>query len=73
MVRYLIMDPIPMCLSVFQTFRIVPIICNTTSHVLSPVMDFIGYSILRLLRITYHAVYSYSSSELWMGRYAIGY
>ena len=26
-----------------------------------------------LLRITYHAVYSYSSSELWMGRYAIGY
>ena len=68
-----IMDPIPMCLSVFRTFRIIPIICNTTSHVLSPVMDFIGYSILHLLRLTYHAVYSYSSSELWMGCYAIGY
>ena len=56
-----------MCLSVFRTFRIVPIICNTTSHVLSPVMDFIGYSILRLLRITYHAVYlTHPRSSGWV-------
>ena len=69
------LDPIPMCLSVFRTFRIVPIICNTTSHVLSPVtFRFHGLQDNRAHRALLIMLYTLlHPSELWVGCYAIGY